>query len=170
MLGHETKVAVGLGHKNALIGEDMSDLCRAYPERNRPERAVRAGMAIAANNRHAGLRRAELWPHDMNNTAVVTVPTMRFNIIGLCVSDQKRDLGFGCPAIKSQGGGGLGPCGEDEGPHHSGCTRPCPLSKGAAGADLQGAWHGHAHPGADDGFASTAECCGILNESQPPLE
>ena len=44
----------------ALRGEDVLDLARADAERQRAERAVRRGVAVAADDRHARLRDAEL--------------------------------------------------------------------------------------------------------------
>ena len=46
--------------RQALRREHVLDLGRADPERERAERAVRGGVAVAADDRHPGLRQAQL--------------------------------------------------------------------------------------------------------------
>ena len=63
----------GLGLQQALRREHVTDFGRANPERQRPERAVRAGVAVAADNRHAGMRNAHFWPDDVNHALHLAV-------------------------------------------------------------------------------------------------
>src|SRR5690606_40679962 len=53
-----------------LRREDVAHLGRADPERERAERAVRARMRIAADDRLARLRRAELGTDDVHDAAL----------------------------------------------------------------------------------------------------
>ncbi len=53
--------------RHRLRREDVGDLARADPERDRAERPVRAGVAVAADDRHAGLGQPELRPDDMHD-------------------------------------------------------------------------------------------------------
>ena len=62
---------LGLVRDEALRGEDVLDLARADAERERAERAVRRGVAVAADDRHAGLRDAELRPDDVDDALAV---------------------------------------------------------------------------------------------------
>src|SRR6185312_15870486 len=54
-----------------LRGEDVLDLARADAEGERPERAVRGGVAVAADDRHARLRDAELRPDHVDDALAV---------------------------------------------------------------------------------------------------
>src|SRR5205807_10255841 len=49
-----------LHERERLRGEHVLDLRRADAERERAERTVRRGVAVAADDRHPGLRDAEL--------------------------------------------------------------------------------------------------------------
>ena len=63
----------GFDLQERLRGEDVLDLAGADAERQGAERAVRRGVAVAADDRHAGLRVAELGTHDVDD-ALVEVP------------------------------------------------------------------------------------------------
>src|SRR3546814_414789 len=52
-----------------LRREHMFDLRRPDPEGERPERAVGRGVAVAADDRHPGLRTSLLGPDDMDDAA-----------------------------------------------------------------------------------------------------
>ena len=56
--------------EQALRGEDHLDLARADAERERPERAVGRRVGIAADDRHAGLRQAQLRSDDVDDPLV----------------------------------------------------------------------------------------------------
>ena len=56
-----------LALQQALRREHVLDLARADAERERAERAVRRGVAVAADDRHARLREAELRPDDVDD-------------------------------------------------------------------------------------------------------
>ena len=58
LVGDPHRARLVLDH--ALRREHVLDLGRADPERERAERAVRGGVGVAADDRHAGLRDAEL--------------------------------------------------------------------------------------------------------------
>ena len=60
-------VGLRVALEQRLRGEDHLDLARADAERERAERAVRAGVRIAADDRHARLGQAELRPDDMDD-------------------------------------------------------------------------------------------------------
>ena len=53
--------------EEGLGGEDHLDLARPDPERERPERPVRARVRVAAHDRHAGLGQAELGADDVDD-------------------------------------------------------------------------------------------------------
>ena len=57
----------GLRHRQALGGQDVAHLARADPERDRPEGAVRRGVAVAARDGHAGLGQPELRADDVHD-------------------------------------------------------------------------------------------------------
>ena len=50
-----------------LRGQDVLDLARADPEGQGPEGAMRAGVAVAADDRQAGERRPELGADDVDD-------------------------------------------------------------------------------------------------------
>ena len=66
----------------------MADLCSPNPKSNRAKRAVRRGMAIAANYGHAGLCRAKFWTHDVDDTAIFRLPAMRLNAVLLRIGEE----------------------------------------------------------------------------------
>ena len=49
-------------------------------------------MAIAANNGHAGLGRAKLWPHNMDNAAITAIPTMGLDAVFFGIGEQCFNL------------------------------------------------------------------------------
>ena len=53
--------------RQRLGGQDVLDLARADPERERAEGAVRGGVRVAAHDRHPGLRQPELRPDHMDD-------------------------------------------------------------------------------------------------------
>ena len=57
-------------HGQALRGEHVAHLRGADAERDRAERAVRRRVAVAARDRHAGLRQSQLRPDDMDDALV----------------------------------------------------------------------------------------------------
>src|SRR5690606_37813622 len=59
-----------LALQQALRREDVAHLGRADTERERAERAVRARMRVAADDRLAGLRRAELGTDHVHDAAL----------------------------------------------------------------------------------------------------
>ena len=56
--------------RERLRGEHVLDLAGADAERERPERAVRRRVAVAAHDRHAGLREALLGPDHVDDALV----------------------------------------------------------------------------------------------------
>ncbi len=56
---------------HALGREHVLDLARADPEGERAEGAVRGGVRVAADDRHAGLRNAELGADHMNDPLAI---------------------------------------------------------------------------------------------------
>ena len=73
----------------------MANLCCANSESNRAESAVGRRMAIAADNGHAGLGRAELRSHHMHDPAMITLPAVRFDPMFLGIRQKGLDLRFG---------------------------------------------------------------------------
>src|SRR5262249_60586919 len=59
--------------REALRREHVADLRRSDPEGDRAERAVRRRVAVAARDRHARLRQAELGPDHVDDPLVVVV-------------------------------------------------------------------------------------------------
>src|SRR5271163_3030637 len=60
---------LGLALQEALCGEHMAHLGAADAEGEGAEGTVRAGMAVAANDGHAGSARAELRADDVHDAA-----------------------------------------------------------------------------------------------------
>ena len=58
---------LGLRLQQRLRGQHVLDFARADAERQRAERAVRRGVAVAADDRHAGLRVALLRADDVDD-------------------------------------------------------------------------------------------------------
>ena len=61
-------------HRQALRGEHVAHLRGADAERDRAERAVRGGVAVAAGDRHARLREAQLRPDDVDDALRARCP------------------------------------------------------------------------------------------------
>ena len=57
--------SLGLGLQQRLRGQHVFDFAGADAKRQGPERAVRGGVAVAANDRHAGLGAAQLRSDDV---------------------------------------------------------------------------------------------------------
>ena len=67
LAAHVDGQRAGLSLQQALRGEHMSHLRRANAEGERAERAVRARMAVTANDRFPRLREPELRPDDVDD-------------------------------------------------------------------------------------------------------
>ena len=65
-----TSNVFGRRWRRRLGGEDVLDLGRADAERQRPERAVRGGVRVAAHDGHSRLRQAELGTDDVDDPLV----------------------------------------------------------------------------------------------------
>ncbi len=78
--------------QQALRGEHVLDLGGADAERQRPERAVRGGVAVAANDRHAGLREAELGADHVDDALVDAAHVRQRHAELLAVDPQLLDL------------------------------------------------------------------------------
>ena len=77
--GRETPIAhdthgLRLALQQALRRQHMGDLGGADAEGKRAKGAVRRRVAVAADNRHAGLSEAELRSHHVHDAAVGAVP------------------------------------------------------------------------------------------------
>ena len=68
-----TRIAVRALLRQRLRGQHVLDLARADAEGERAEGAVRRGVRVAADDRHAGLRDAELGPDHVDD-ALTAVP------------------------------------------------------------------------------------------------
>ena len=60
-------VGLRVALEERLGGEDHLDLARPDPERQRPERPVRRGVRVAADDRHPGLGQSELRSDDVDD-------------------------------------------------------------------------------------------------------
>ena len=69
--GNLDRHRLGALQRQRLSREHVLDLARPDPERQRAERAVRARVAVAAHDRHAGLRQAELRADHVNDALAV---------------------------------------------------------------------------------------------------
>ena len=68
---HPTRARLG----KRLRGQHVLDLARADPERQRAERAVRRGMRVAADNRHAGKGETLLGPDHVHDALARLTPS-----------------------------------------------------------------------------------------------
>jgi hypothetical protein len=86
---HRLRLALreGLGREHVL------DLGRPDPERKRPEGAVRRGVAVAADDRHAGLRDPELRADDVDDALPAAAGRVEGDAELLAVSPQSVELG-----------------------------------------------------------------------------
>ena len=85
-------VGLRVALEQALGREDHLDLARADPERERPERAVGRGVRVAAHDRHAGLRQAELGADDVDDALAVRAEPVERDPELLAVALELRDL------------------------------------------------------------------------------
>src|SRR5262249_7560305 len=85
-----------LALEQALSGEHVADLGRADAERERSDRAVRARVRVAADDRRAGLRRAELWPDHVHDAALAVEEAAQLDAEVLAVLLHLPDLLRGC--------------------------------------------------------------------------
>ena len=69
LVADEHRAGLALGER--LGGEHVLDLARADPERERAERAVGGGVRVAADDRHARLRHAQLRPDHVHDALAV---------------------------------------------------------------------------------------------------
>ena len=81
-----------LGRDEALRRQHVLDLARADPEGERAERAVRRRVAVAADDRHAGLRDAELGPDDVDDALALGAQRVDRDAELLAVGLERLDL------------------------------------------------------------------------------
>ena len=72
--------------------EDVFDFAGADPERERAESAVRGGVAVAANDRHARARVALFRPDDVNNALLDIADVVKTNAKLFAVGAERFDL------------------------------------------------------------------------------
>ena len=89
LVGLRVALEEGLGR------EDHLDLARPDPERERPERAVRARVRVAADDRHAGLGQAELRADDVDDALARRADAVERDAELGAVRLELRDLGGG---------------------------------------------------------------------------
>src|ERR1051325_352615 len=78
--------------RQTLRREHVLNFARADAKRERAKRTVSARVTIAANDRHAGLREAELWSNDVNNALLGRVDVEKRNAKLGAVATQGFDL------------------------------------------------------------------------------
>ncbi len=78
--------------RQALRGEHVLDFAGADAKGERTERSVRAGVAVAANDRHARLRQTQLGPDDMDDALLARVDVEKLNIKISAVGSQNLNL------------------------------------------------------------------------------
>ena len=78
--------------QQALCSEYVADLGRADAERERAERAVGRGVAVPADDRHAGLREAELGPDDVDDAALRVGQSQQLHAEFPAVAFERVDL------------------------------------------------------------------------------
>ena len=86
---------LGLVLDQALRGEHVLDLAGADAERQRAERAVRGGVAVAADDRHARLGEAELGPDDVHDALVLGAQRVDRDAELRAVALERLDLACG---------------------------------------------------------------------------
>ena len=79
--------------RQRLRGEHVLDLRCADAHRERAERAVRGRVAVAAHDRHAGLRQAQLRPDDVHDALLDVAHRVQPDAELLAVAPQRLDLG-----------------------------------------------------------------------------
>ena len=83
---------LGLRLEQGLRRENVLNFARADAERQRAERAVRRRVAVAADDRHAGLRQAQLGTDDVNDPLLGVVQIVELDAEFLAVVPQRVDL------------------------------------------------------------------------------
>ena len=78
--------------RERLRGQHVLDLARADAERQRAERAVRGGVRVAADDRHARLGDAQLGPDDVDDPAPVGAERVERDAELLAVALERLDL------------------------------------------------------------------------------
>src|SRR5579884_1104492 len=96
--------------QEALGGENVLDFAGAYAEGERAERAMRGGVAVAADDGLAGLRNAELRADDVHDALILAVHVEEADTGFAAVLLEGMELGFGVLVENGQGavGGGDG--------------------------------------------------------------
>ena len=77
----------------ALRRQDVTDLAGPNTERQRTERAVRAGVAVAAHDRHARLGDPQFGPNDMHDALDVTFNVEEWNTEVRAICSEGANLG-----------------------------------------------------------------------------
>ena len=88
-------VGLRLALEQALGREDHLHLGRPDPERERPERPVRARVRVAAHDRHARLGQAELRPDDVDDPLAGVAEAVERDPELAAVGVELLDLGGG---------------------------------------------------------------------------
>ena len=84
-----------LALEQALGGQHVTDLGRADAERERAEGTMGGGMAVTADDRHAGLGSAEFGADHMHDAAMIAVPAVQLDAEFAAVLLEPGDLAFG---------------------------------------------------------------------------
>ena len=90
-----TAIVFGLACMQGLGGEHVLDLRRTDAEGDRTEGAVRAGVAVAADDRHARLGETQLRADDVDDALVEVAERVQPDTELLGVLAQRLDLGAG---------------------------------------------------------------------------
>jgi hypothetical protein len=96
----------GLVLHERLGGEDVLDLARADAEGQRAERAVRRGVRVAADDRHARLGDAELGPDDVDDALLVAAQRVDRDAELRAVALERLDLHAAELVLDQRGGRG----------------------------------------------------------------
>ncbi len=78
--------------RKRLGGQHVLDLAGPDPERECAERTVRGRVAVTANDHHAGLSEAELWPDDMDDALLRITQRVQADAEVGAVATQRLDL------------------------------------------------------------------------------
>ena len=123
--GDRHRLRPGLGQR--LGREHVLDLRRADAERDRAERAVGAGVAVAADDRHPGLGESELRTDDVDDALVEVAERVQPDAELLGVACAASRPGCGRPgrrsACPSRGSARCGPRSPGSGPGGGPCGR-----------------------------------------------
>ena len=90
-----TAIVLGLACISVCVASTCSTSDGADAERDRAERAVRAGVAVAADDRHAGLGQAELRADHVHDALLDVAERVQADAELLGVATQRLDLGAG---------------------------------------------------------------------------